>query len=356
MQRPASAVVMAMLFLTWPGTSAYSESLPETVDRLERELAALKKQVEKATPGAQGSKGSPGQPGARGAQGPPGPKGDKGDPGILGLERIRFSAGQIQLNGAKGYVTASAGTNLLGGIFRTFNESGKQTALVGTLNDSGGGGFLRVFTKNGDSVASLEATAAGEPLFTLRNGKDFNFVEIAASTTGGYAYFKNGSGRIVTSLGAASDGNGILEVNGKRVNDYTEVFELTARQGVKPGSVMAVAGPAGRIAPSEAPYERRVVGVISGAGGLRSGTVVGTREDGSNDLPLAVSGQVYVRVCGEGGPIEQGDLLVASNLPGVAMRAADPEQAAGAVVGKALEAFHSDLRAEGLVRMMVMLR
>jgi hypothetical protein len=98
------------------------------------------------------------------------------------------------------------------------------------------------------------------------------------------------------------------------------------------------------------------VGVISGAGGLRSGAVVGGREDGSNDLPLAVSGQVYVRVCLEGGSIEPGDLLVASSAPGVSMRAADPDQAAGAVVGKALEAFGPGQGKEGLVRMMVMLR
>ena len=98
------------------------------------------------------------------------------------------------------------------------------------------------------------------------------------------------------------------------------------------------------------------VGVISGAGELQPGTVMGSREDGSNDLPLAVSGQVYGRVCLEGGAIEPGDLLVASSQPGVAMRAADAGRAAGAVVGKALEAFDSGKEKEGLVRMMVMLR
>jgi hypothetical protein len=119
---------------------------------------------------------------------------------------------------------------------------------------------------------------------------------------------------------------------------------------------MAIAGSGGRIAPAALPYERRVIGVISGAGGLRPGSVVGSREDGSIDLPLAVSGQVYVRVCLEGGSIEPGDLLVASSEPGVAMRAADPGLAAGAVVGKALEAFGPGQEKEGLVRMMVMLR
>jgi len=69
-----------------------------------------------------------------------------------------------------------------------------------------------------------------------------------------------------------------------------------------------------------------------------------------------VSGQVYVRICLEGGPIEPGDLLVASSEPGIAMRAADPDRSVGAVVGKALEAFGPGQTGEGLVRMMVTLR
>jgi len=355
MQRPATIVVTAMFFLAWSGTLAYSESLPEAVDRLERELAALKQQVEKSKPGTQGTKGTQGQPGARGEKGPPGPKGDKGDPGTFGLERINFFPGQVNLRAAKGFVAASVGSDEKGGLFTALNESGKQTAQIGTLADSGAGS-VRTFSSTGDEIAYMGLSSQGGGALTLRNGKDSNFAEIVAATIGGFAVFFNSSKREVSRLGTASDGNGILQVNGKEVKDYAEVFELVARQGVEPGSVMAVAGPAGSIAPSAAPYERRVVGVISGAGGLRSGTVVGTREDGSNDLPLAVSGQVYVRVCGEGGPIEPGDLLVASSRPGVAMRAADPARAAGAVVGKAMEAFRSGQGPEGLVRMMVMLR
>jgi hypothetical protein len=145
-------------------------------------------------------------------------------------------------------------------------------------------------------------------------------------------------------------------INGKKVKDYAEMFELAVPQAVEPGMVMAVVGSGGVIAPAVSPYERRVVGVISGAGGLEPGAVIGSREDGSHDLPLAVAGQVFVRVCLEGGPIEPGDLLVSSSERGVAMRAADPDRAAGAVIGKALESFGFPQGPEGLVRMMVMLR
>jgi len=83
--------------------------------------------------------------------------------------------------------------------------------------------------------------------------------------------------------------------------------------------------------------------------------LIGSREDGSNDLPIALSGQVYVRVSAENGPISPSDLLVASSRPGVAMAATDYERSIGAVVGKAMQGFASD-DPEGLIRMLVMAR
>jgi hypothetical protein len=51
---------------------------------------------------------------------------------------------------------------------------------------------------------------------------------------------------------------------------------------------------------------------------------------------LAVTGRVPCKVSTENGPIAIGDLLVASSTPGIAMKG-NPEQATGAVVGKAME-------------------
>jgi hypothetical protein len=83
---------------------------------------------------------------------------------------------------------------------------------------------------------------------------------------------------------------------------------------------------------------------------------MGARKDGSADLPVAIAGQVYVRVCGESGNIEVGDLLVSSSRPGVAMRGADSSRLVGTVVGKALENWQGPESSEGLVRMLVMSR
>jgi hypothetical protein len=70
--------------------------------------------------------------------------------------------------------------------------------------------------------------------------------------------------------------------------------------------------------------------------------------------PVAIAGQVYVRITTESGPIRVGDLLVSSSTPGVAMRAADPARASGATLGKALQSFSSP--GEGSIRMLVLNR
>lgn len=329
-----TVVALIVTFLISTGAGAQSESLPEKVARLERELTALKEQVKRAATAPGQASGVKGERGERGPQGPPGPKGSKGDPGHSGspaVPGVSISQATVELTG-KGGTLITGGTGPAGGGFSLFRNGDKKlVAMIGTSNESEG--LVKLWTKTGKHV-----------------------VELNASENGGWVKFKDKDEKEVIYIGAASSGNGVFTVNGVKVRDYAEVFELATRQGVEPGTVMAVAGPGGRIAPSAASYERRVVGVISGAGELQPGTVMGSREDGSNDLPLAVSGQVYVRACLEGGSIEPGDLLVASSQQGVAMRAADANRAAGAVIGKALEAFGPGQEKEGLVRMMVMLR
>jgi collagen triple helix repeat protein len=314
MSTPMTTGLLVFLLLMSTGTGALAEVLPDRVARLEKELASLKQQIERATApsGQQGAKGSKGE---RGEQGPPGQKGDKGNPGppgALSIPGISFGNRQLEIS----------------------NPAGKRIGLFGDAGITDIGGSVVLFT------------STGTPVLLFSSGPKGN----------SFAKFKNHEGKDAAFIGCDNGGNGRVDINGTKVLDYAEAFELAARQGVGPGTVMAVVGTGGRIAPSESPFERRVVGVISGAGGLQPGSVIGSREDGSNDLPVAVSGQVAVRVCLEGGPIEPGDLLVASSRPGVAMRAVDPSRAVGAVVGKALEAFGSSQGKEGLVRMMVMLR
>lgn len=57
----------------------------------------------------------------------------------------------------------------------------------------------------------------------------------------------------------------------------------------------------------------------------------------AKEVPLAVVGIVPCKVTAENGPIQVGDLLVASSRPGHAMKGTNRSRMLGAVVGKALE-------------------
>ena len=54
------------------------------------------------------------------------------------------------------------------------------------------------------------------------------------------------------------------------------------------------------------------------------------------ETEVAIAGRVYVKAEANSAPIQPGDLLTTSNLPGHAMKAANREHAYGAVIGKAL--------------------
>jgi hypothetical protein len=92
----------------------------------------------------------------------------------------------------------------------------------------------------------------------------------------------------------------------------------------------------GALMPCRQAYDKKVAGVISGAGGLRPGIILNKQEGEQSRLPLALIGKVNCRVDAESAPIQVGDLLTTSSVAGHAMKAEDPQRAFGAVIGKAL--------------------
>jgi hypothetical protein len=71
------------------------------------------------------------------------------------------------------------------------------------------------------------------------------------------------------------------------------------------------------------------------------------RQPDAGRCPLALSGKVWCKV---GAPVEVGDMLTTSAVPGHAMRASDPARAFDAIIGKVLERLES---ARGLVPLLV---
>jgi hypothetical protein len=164
-----------------------------------------------------------------------------------------------------------------------------------------------------------------------------------------------GQGKTAGSFEGKVQVKGDVEVSGdiRLTNaDCAEEFDIAATEGVDPGTVM-VLGSEGALHPSERAYDKRVAGIVSGAGTYRPALVLDQQQNGENRLPIALMGKVFCKVDASLGAVEIGDLLTTSPTPGHAMKAADPLKAFGAVIGKALRPLEAG---QGLIPVLVSLQ
>ncbi|MEM1268835.1 MAG: hypothetical protein AAGI08_02195 [Bacteroidota bacterium] len=241
--------------------------------------------------------------------------------------------------GGEGARLLGARDGSLGGELRLYQRAASGTGPTGALllaeeNDSEGGAL---FLNNGAGTNTIKidaqegSQAAGQITMYDLNGD--SSIEIDGSF--------NGIGRVTT---------GEVEVTGG--SDFAELFDVSGTAAPQPGYIVSIdpAEPGQLLVASEA-YDRKVAGVVSGAGGVRPGLVMG--QDGSladGETPVALTGRVYVWASTENGPIQPGDLLTSSSTPGHAMRATDPARAFGATIGKAMSGLDAG---EGLVLLLV---
>lgn len=143
----------------------------------------------------------------------------------------------------------------------------------------------------------------------------------------------------------------VLEITGG--SDLAEPFEMSESELLPAGSVVVIDDKnSGKLKLSSTPYDSKVAGIISGAGGINPGltlTQAGMSEGGQN---VALTGRVYVLATSNNGPIKPGDLLTTSDIPGHAMKATDIEHRSGTTVGKAMSSLEVG---DGLVLVLVSL-
>jgi hypothetical protein len=152
-------------------------------------------------------------------------------------------------------------------------------------------------------------------------------VEVTGSITGDVDF--TGTMRVARDVEVSGD----IRLVG--AGDVAEEFEVDPAVCPEPGTVMVI-DDSGHVRPSSEPYDRRVAGVVSGAGTLRAGVVLNGTEATASTTRLALVGRTFCKATAEEGPIGVGDLLTTSATAGHAMRAEDPVSAFGSVIGKAL--------------------
>ncbi|MGB3586995.1 MAG: hypothetical protein WBA23_10665 [Tunicatimonas sp.] len=137
--------------------------------------------------------------------------------------------------------------------------------------------------------------------------------------------------------------------------DLAEPFEVSGESKIEAGMIVAIdPANAGELKVATSAYDKTVAGIVSGAGDIQPGMVMG--QDGSiasGEHPVALTGRVYAKVDASYGAIQPGDLLTTSDTPGHAMRVSDSSQAQGAIIGKAMTALEEG---QGLVLVLVSLQ
>jgi hypothetical protein len=134
--------------------------------------------------------------------------------------------------------------------------------------------------------------------------------------------------------------------------DCAEYFDAQTHEPAEPGTVL-VLGDDGALKASQKAYDRRVAGIVSGAGSFRPAIILDHQVTARTRTLIALLGKTYCKVDAEHGRIEVGDLLTTSPTPGYAMKASDREQAFGAVIGKALQRLEEG---QGLIPVLIALQ
>ena len=135
---------------------------------------------------------------------------------------------------------------------------------------------------------------------------------------------------------------GDVNVQGDVVLQGADCAEQFGINGVEPepGTVLVI-DEGGNLRESRDAYDKKVAGVVSGAGEYRHSILLDKQPESEGRVPVALVGKAYCKVDAKYSPIKVGDLLTTSPTPGHAMKATDPARAFGAVIGKALKPLRS---------------
>jgi len=187
-------------------------------------------------------------------------------------------------------------------------------------------------------ILDANSGAAGGALITLKDATGTDQIFLDAN------WASSGRSRIVVDE---------VQINGA---DLSEQFDVKAVSGsIESGMVVCIDPEhSGELLISNQAYDRKVAGIISGAGGIYPGMLMGqsgSMADGK--YPIALTGRVYCWVDASNEPIQPGDLLTTSDILGHAMKATDYNKAQGAIIGKAMTGLE---KGRGLVLVLVSLQ
>jgi hypothetical protein len=239
------------------------------------------------------------------------------------------------------------------GIHGVASGLGGDAGLFSYTNVAGSGEALYAWSASSyGSAASFQSTGVGTnyyPVVEIAQSGNGTALQIDNYSSGDLARFASNSAYV-----ARIDYTGKGFFDGGTQNsgaDLAEAFEVEGScSDYSPGDVLLISTTANRtVVRSNKAYSPLVAGVYATKPGVLL-TEAAADSALSGRVPMGVVGVIPTKVCGDGGPIHRGDLLVTSGRPGRAMKARLRRLKPGQAIGKALEEFTGD---EGMIKVLV---
>jgi hypothetical protein len=288
------------------------------------------------------------------------------------------------INGIVIAVNFGTGSGIVGdagsgpGVRGTSSNNGVEgfgkNGVVGTGGGGGSGvvgtgstGVTGIGTPGVRGIGGVVGQSDGGGSGVVGESKDGYGVE-ALGNNGAAIFARSHTNHIFVGVGSDSDFNDIefrvtndgdVQADGSFTSpagDFAEMIEveLPSQEVAKaiqpgqeivetyqPGDVLIISPETGKLKKCQQAYCPLVAGVYSTQPGFLAAQPVEEKDRSKTRVPLALVGVVPCKVSAENGPIQIGDLLVTSSIPGFAMKGTDRSLMLGAIVGKALEPLSS---------------
>lgn len=267
--------------------------------------------------------------------------------GFLGLgveepEAELDISGQVQLRSG----------SILGlgyGINGKYFNAGWIQYLSNKLYINGGGNSdaskQLLFEAKGGSEFTGDIELNNQSKIIMRRTDGVKTIELASaesSSSGSQITLYNSSGDATIEIDGDYANNGRVSVDEIEIlggSDLAEYFDINSKNDeVTAGKIVSIDPEvAGNLTLSTQSYDKKVIGVISGANGISAGMLMG--QEGSiahGKYPIAIAGRVYVKVNKENGDIVPGDFITTSSTFGEGMKATSMDKARGSIIGKAM--------------------
>lgn len=274
---------------------------------------------------------------------------------------------ELELTGNDGKVRISFDANTASGRIGGQSVDGEFALFPGNVVDISNPQLATIYFLSRQGLITLGGNNVNGVL-VLKKANGTEQVRLDASDGSGSFGGRNVDGRVlVYPHSASADAQGRLDPNDATIQldgatgdillanaDCAEDFDMAVDEtaDVIPGHVM-ILDDEGRLALCRKCYDKRVAGVISGAGNYKPGIVLDRHKTEIKRMPLALVGKVFCWVDATNCSIDSGDLLTTSSIPGHAMKASDRDRAFGAVIGKALQPLRTD---KGLIPILIALQ